>query len=384
MSFRELSMIEVKEVLRRHQAGQGAREIARATGLDRKTVRRYLAAAHAVDEQTTLTDDVVHEVADVVQARPAPEPSEPRRLLAPHLPQIERWLTGMHDGSDGRALRLTKVHTLLARQGIEVTYATLRRYVIDELGWRKRTPTVRVDDPVPGDEAQIDFGYMGMLHDETTGRARKLWVLIVTLTCSRYQFVWPTFSQTTEALCEGLDAAWWFFEGVPRRWVIDNMSSAVDVAHRTSPLINDVFADYAQARGGFVDTARVRHPQDKPRVENQVAYVRESWWDGERFWASTTRAAVPSSGVARLPVLACTEPPSACRATTTPNASGLTCCPRQTRPSTCRCGPRRRCIRTITSRCSEHSTPYRRATSVVVFACARTAAWCVSTWVPSW
>jgi hypothetical protein len=40
MSYRELTMIEVKEVLRRRQAGQGPREIARDTGLDRKTVRR--------------------------------------------------------------------------------------------------------------------------------------------------------------------------------------------------------------------------------------------------------------------------------------------------------------------------------------------------------
>jgi hypothetical protein len=38
-------------------------------------------------------------------------------------------------------------------------------------------------------------------------------VLIVTLPMSRYQFVWPTFRQTTEAVCEALDAAWRFFEG---------------------------------------------------------------------------------------------------------------------------------------------------------------------------
>ena len=38
-----------------------------------------------------------------------------------------------------------------------------------------------------------------------------------------------------------------------------------------------------QARGLFVDPARVRSPKDKPRVENQVAFVRESWFDGETF-----------------------------------------------------------------------------------------------------
>ncbi|MBK6520255.1 MAG: hypothetical protein IPG04_40560 [Polyangiaceae bacterium] len=37
----------------------------------------------------------------------------------------------------------------------------------------------------------------------------------------------------------------------------------------------DAFLDYVQARGLFVDPARVRSPKDKPRVENQVPYVRE-------------------------------------------------------------------------------------------------------------
>jgi hypothetical protein len=33
----------------------------------------------------------------------------------------------------------------------------------------------------------------------------------------------------------------------------------------------------------FVDLARVRRPQDKARVENNVAFVREGWFQGENF-----------------------------------------------------------------------------------------------------
>lgn len=112
---------------------------------------------------------------------------------------------------------------------------------------------------------------------------RALWCLVVTLTCSRMQFVWPTFEQTTAAVCEGLDAAWRFFGGVTERVVIDNAKSMVITAHATAPRLQEAFQEYAQARGFFVDPARVRRPKDKPRVENQVAFVRESWSDGERF-----------------------------------------------------------------------------------------------------
>ena len=61
MSYRELSMIEVKEVLRRREAGQALREIARETGLDRKTVRRYVEAAGETDGEVD-TEVVVQQV----------------------------------------------------------------------------------------------------------------------------------------------------------------------------------------------------------------------------------------------------------------------------------------------------------------------------------
>lgn len=283
MSYRELSMIEVKEVLRRHDAGQGLREIARQTGLDRKTVRRYVQAAEDAAEggESHGAEACVQQVVHAVQARPLPSPSDARKVLHAHRDRIAQWIAPTERGV--RALRMTKVHALLRRQGVEVTYATLCRFAHDELGWRERKPTVRVDDPEPGQEAQVDFGKMGMLTDAVTGRMRTLWCLVVTLSYSRLQFAWPSFEQTTEAVCEGLDAAWAFFGGMPARVLIDNASSMITKADATSPRVNDAFADYAQTRGIFVDTARVRRPKDKARVENQVPFVRESWFDGERF-----------------------------------------------------------------------------------------------------
>ena len=59
--------------------------------------------------------------------------------------------------------------------------------------------------------------------------------------------------------------------------------SKLSRADPLSPTIVEAFADYAQARGLFIDAARVQSPKDKGRVENQVPYVRESWFAGEQF-----------------------------------------------------------------------------------------------------
>lgn len=258
------------------------RKIAREAGVDRKTAARYTAVAKELFEPGhELTDDEVHEVAQRVQARPLPPPSDEWNEVARLRPLIERWLAG---DAETRALRLSKIHTLLERDhGLRASYDTLWRFVHDELAWREKPSTVRVDDAPPGQEAQVDFGKMGLLIDDESGKKRVLWALIITLVYSRYQFVWPTFRQTTEAVCEGLDRAWMFFGGIIKTLIPDNTKAMVLKPEALAPTLVPAFLDYCQGREIFVDPARVRSPKDKPRVENQVPYVRESWFDGEQF-----------------------------------------------------------------------------------------------------
>ena len=286
MSYRELHMLDVVEVLRRWQAGQSAREISRAGVGDRKTVGRYVKAARgaeigAADE---LTDDVVRRVLLGVQRRPALPPSAQWAALEGQRKRIAAWLDPPPPPPGEpkqRPLRLVRIAELLERDGVDVAYTTLRRFAHAELGFHKKRSTVRLADCAPGQEAQIDFGQMG--HVVIDGGLRKLHALIVTLVLSRYMFVWPTLTQKVEDVCAGLDASWCFFEGMVEVVIPDNASSMIVCANALSPTLGRSFAEYVQARGFFVDAARAKTPQDKGRVENQVAYVRERWFDGEKF-----------------------------------------------------------------------------------------------------
>ena len=277
MAFREVSVVEIREVLRLWVRGLPLRRITGLTGVDRKTVRRYVAAAVAAGLQRgseeQLSDALIGLVCERVRpARPFGHGAA-RSVIAVHRDVIEGWL------KDG--LTLVKVHALLARRGIDVPYRTLHRYAASELGFGKRKKTVRVADGEPGAELQVDFGRMGLLHDG--GRKRVCHALIFTASYSRHCFVWLTFRQTTEDVIAGFEAAWTFFGGVFRVVIPDNMAVIVDAADPVAPRFTDAFREYAQSRGFLIDAARVAHPTDKPRVERTVPYVRNSFFRGEDF-----------------------------------------------------------------------------------------------------
>ena len=282
MVFREVRVFEVREVLRVWLDGRGLRAIEGLVGLDRKTVRRYVEAAVELglereggEEQ--LTDLFLAQVLERVRPHRIDGHGDSWRLLEAHADQVRAWL-------EKDDLTVTKVGTLLARQGVVVPGRTLRRFAAELCGPRRgRGTTVRVADGEPGDELQVDFGRMGLLFDPETDRRRVCHALIFTACCSRHCFVWLTFSQTTAAVIEGCDAAWRFFGGVFRTVIPDNLSAVVDKADPTDPRLNQAFVEYAQDRGFLIDAARVRHPQDKPRVERMVNYVRRSFFAGETF-----------------------------------------------------------------------------------------------------
>lgn len=297
MAYREVSVFEIKEVLRLWLRGEGYRGIDRLSGVDRKTARRYVEAAVEVGlardgGETQLTDVVIGLVCEKVRpARPAGHGAGWESLV-PHEDEIKAWLA--------KDLKLVKIQDLLARKGTVVAYRTLNRFATQRCGFGQAKTTVRVADGEPGSELQVDFGRMGLVPDAAGGGRRMVHALIFTACYSRHCFVWLSHRQTTAAVIEGFEAAWAFFGGVFAVVIPDNMEAIVDEADAVDPRFNAAFLEYAQSRGFVIDPARVRSPKDKPKVERQVQYVRGSYFAGEEFvdladgqrraeaWCSTT------------------------------------------------------------------------------------------------
>jgi transposase len=72
MAFREVSVVQIREALRRWLNGEGERPIAQGVGVDRKTARRYISAAIelGIDRsggEAQLTDEVIAQVVEEVR-----------------------------------------------------------------------------------------------------------------------------------------------------------------------------------------------------------------------------------------------------------------------------------------------------------------------------
>jgi transposase len=281
MGYRELGMVELREIVRRWQAGEGVRAIARGTGMDRKTIAEYLRAAQAVGVQPSGTPPTDEQLTAITTARRpgrpsnAAAPSPEFDTLRPHTERIRTWLT--------EGLRLTKIHRRLRDQGLIVSYSSLYRFARAACDFGARAMTVRVAEPPPGEVAEVDFGVLGLWQDPATARRRRVYGLLVTLCFSRYAFLAISLRQDLTAVLDGLESAWVFFGGVVKRLVEDNLKPVVTRPDRYTPGIDRVFLEYAQYRGFVVDPAVVRHATGKPKVERGIPYCREDFFRGEVF-----------------------------------------------------------------------------------------------------
>jgi transposase len=273
--------MEIAEVIRRWQAGESGRSIARASGLARNTVDKYLrlaAAAGISQGGQPPGDELLRSLVRLSQPGPRSGNVEaPRReALQDHRQKIESWL------KDDR-LQVTRVHELLLADGIVVSYTTLREWLGEEGLRAQAKTTVRMAEWPPGEVAELDFGLLGTLVDAGTGKKQTAWALVVVLPYSRHQFVFPLTRQTLEECIAGLESAWRFLGGVPRRLIIDNFAAAIAGPDALEPRPTRGFLEYSQERGFFIDAARVRRPKDKPHVERGIQYVRERFYKGGRF-----------------------------------------------------------------------------------------------------
>lgn len=238
-----------------YQKGYNKTQIGRMLGIDRKTVRKV------------LKDDANQkETGQGIQKAVWPS------MLDEYREYIEIQL--------GKELSITRIHQDLQKEfGVECGYTTLRDYVAK---LRRNTPhAYMVLHSLPGEEAQVDFGYIGTL--KVNGSPRKAWVFVMSLSYSRYMYAAITLDQSVQTFIRCHTEAFHYFGGVPQTVKIDNLKAAIVETDFYEPTVQRTYAAFAQHYGFLPNPCRVYTPTDKGKVESNVKYVKNNCFKGRDF-----------------------------------------------------------------------------------------------------
>jgi len=210
MAGRRISVLDVREMLRRFRLGQGNRSVARDLGLSRNSVSKYRSWAELegfLGEAELPAPEMIEErLGAWMMKQPGPVSS-----LEVHRETI---VDLRSKGVEVRALH----GRLQEEQGYQGSYSALLRYV-RRLEPERPEVFLRIET-APGEEAQVDFGYAGVIPDPN-GRPRKAWVFVMTLSFSRHQYAEIVFDQKVETWVALHVRAFEFLRGVPKRMVPD-------------------------------------------------------------------------------------------------------------------------------------------------------------------
>ena len=282
MARRRFLVRDIAEILEHWQAGRSICAISRSLGVSRPTVRKYVYAVEA--RGFHLGDPTPPQgwkafISEVIPK--PPDPSTRSEVFARLLPYQEEIRT---------ALASTKAATIWQRlrdeKKVKVSQPSFYRYLSCFLAdaWKK-TPniTVRRNEPPPGEEVQIDFGYLGTWQDPQSGKKCRLWAFAMILSFSRHMFVRVVtkMDQREWLTCHIL--AFEFFGGTPLRIIPDNLKTGILKADLYDPQFNPGYAELAHHYGVIIDPARSGKPKDKPRVERMIPYIRDSFWSDRHF-----------------------------------------------------------------------------------------------------
>ena len=240
-------MPTIREVLYQHAKGNSQRQISRSFDLSRDTIRKYLALAKQENFSILASDDELNKIAIKVEEKlyknEAIQKSSAMATLAKYKEEIGNWLSQ-------RSITHTQIQRLLLAEGVKVSTRSINRYIEKEFPKIPRS-TIHMKTEA-GQEGQVDFGHVGTMQD-ISGKSRKLYVFVMTLSHSRYRYVEFTFSQDQVSWAQLHINAFNFFGGVPARIILDNLKAGVIKPDIYDPILNETYSELSRFYGFTID-----------------------------------------------------------------------------------------------------------------------------------
>ena len=257
---RRAGVIKLRElivILDLHKEGLSVSAIAERTGMDRKTIRKYIARG---------------------LEPPQYGPRAPRpRIMAAYEAYVRERLAAFPELSIPRLLREIRAlgynggHTMLGDFVREV-----RPQVVPAFEVRFETE--------PGQQAQVDFAHFKVVFDNEPRQVRVVWLFSLVLGHCRYLFARFCLHQDLQTLLRLHIEAFEHLGGVPREILYDRMKTAVLGEGEDEHIVYN--RSLLALAGHYSFTPRACKPyraKTKGKVERPYRYIRQDFFLGARF-----------------------------------------------------------------------------------------------------
>lgn len=250
---------ELMMILDLHRQGLSITAIARRTGRDPKTVRKY------------------------IERGLEPPAYGPRQVgrpskLAPYLDYLRERMAAFPDLS---AVRLTRE---LRERGYKGAYTAVKRFVAAIRPENRPKPfEVRFETP-PGYQAQVDFARFVTTFTDEPGIVRIVWLFSMVLGHSRHIFARFVMHQDLQTLLRCHMLAFTALGGVPLEILYDRMKTAVTGEDGDGHIIYNRSLLALGRHYGFLPRAcRPYRAKTKGKVERPFSYIRQDFFLGRTF-----------------------------------------------------------------------------------------------------
>lgn len=266
MKGKKVDMINLRQVLQRLRAKQSIRSTASEMDLHRRIVRKMHSLA--IEQDWLNSDDPMPTDEELMKAWAGSEEDDQEHILDAYKEKIQEW-----NGAKCTAVVIQRLLKDAASVPVYVDIQVIRRYLRKHQS--KEAVSVMVRDTVPGQDADVDFGDIGVFEDET-GAHKKAYLFSLKLRYSRKAYREIVTDQTSITFNKAHVHALEFFDGVVRIIHPDCTKCAVIKASIENDKLNKSYQSLAEHSNFMISPCRPYTPKHKGGVEKDMDYVKRN------------------------------------------------------------------------------------------------------------
>ncbi len=272
MTVHFIKFIVYYETQRLDREGYSASKISDLLGIDRRTVKKYLAMTEQ-EYGEFLTKQSERKKELLLYENFVKERLE--RFSDTSAAQMHDWLKEHHADFpkvDPKTV-YNFVHWIRDKYNLPLVSMPRQYLVVEELPY--------------GQQAQVDFGTTNM---RTSSHSRiKVYFFVMTLSRSRYKFIWFISRPFTDELAVlAHELAFQYFGGIPYSIVYDQDRVFLVSENKGDLILTEAFRAYVREQSFELHFCRKADPESKGKVENVVKYVKQNFLYNRTYYNEET------------------------------------------------------------------------------------------------